>query len=150
MEHDGDAADTTGIDRILAFSDSVFAIAITLLVLDLRVTPDAHDLGRSLRDAWPHYLSYALSFFTIGVVWAQHHGLFRLIRRSDHVFLLINVLFLLWLAALPFPTGVLAEYLGKDGEQTAMLFYVGTWIVGTIPFNVLWRYAASGDRLLRP
>jgi uncharacterized membrane protein len=134
-----------GIERISAFSDGVFAIAITLLVLDLHVPSDARDLGRALLDAWPHYLSYTLSFVTIGIVWAQHHGLFRLIRRSDHVFLLINVVFLLWLAALPFPTGVLAEYLGKDGERTAMLFYSGTWIV-----NLLWRYAALGDRLLRP
>jgi uncharacterized membrane protein len=147
---DGEVADGVGVERILAFSDGVFAIAITLLVLDLHVPADAHDLWRALRDAWPHYLSYTLSFATIGIIWAQHHGLFRLIRRSDHVFLLINVLFLLWLAALPFPTAVLAEYLGKEGERTAMLFYSGMWIVGTIPFNLLWRYAARGDRLLKP
>ena len=146
----GGEAEGVGVERILAFSDGVFAIAITLLVLDLHVPDNAADLGRALRDAWPHYLSYTLSFVTIGVIWAQHHGLFRLIRRSDHVFLLINVFFLLWLAALPFPTAVLAGYLGKEGERTAMLFYSGMWVVGTVPFNLLWRYAASGDRLLWP
>lgn len=145
-----DAEEGVGIERILAFSDGVFAIAITLLVLDLHVPAGARDLGRALLDAWPRYLSYILSFVTIGVIWAQHHGLFRLIRRSDHVFLLINVLFLLWLAALPFPTAVLADYLGRAGERTAMLFYAGNWVIGTIPFNVLWGYAAAGDRLLRP
>lgn len=147
---DPDTQERIGVERILAFSDGVFAIAITLLVLDLHVPSGAPDLWRALLDAWPHYLSYTLSFVTIGVIWTQHHGLFRLIQRSDQVFLLINVLFLLWLAALPFPTGVLAEYLGKSGERTAMLFYSGAWIVGTIPFNLLWRYASTGNRLLRP
>jgi uncharacterized membrane protein len=139
-----------GVERLLAFSDGVFAIAITLLVLDLRVPVGARDLGHALLNAWPHYLSYALSFVTIGIVWANHHGLFRAVRRSDHTFLLINIVFLMWIAALPFPTTILADYLGKHGERTAMLVYTGSWVVGTIPFNLLWLYASAGNRLLGP
>jgi uncharacterized membrane protein len=139
-----------GIERLLTFSDGVFAIAITLLVLDLRVPIGARDLGHSLLTAWPHYLSYALSFVTIGIVWANHHSLFRTVRRSDHTYLLINIVFLMWVAALPFPTAILANYLGTHGERTAMLVYAGSWLIGVIPFNLLWLYASAGGRLLHP
>src|ERR687885_240656 len=110
------AGDALGVDRILAFSDGVFAIAITLLVLDLR-PPELH--GEGLWSAlwlqeWTHYVSYALSFIVIGIVWAQHHHLFTMIRRADHIFLLINIFFLMWLVFVPFPTAVLSEYLNNS------------------------------------
>ncbi|MDQ2741004.1 MAG: TMEM175 family protein, partial [Chloroflexota bacterium] len=100
-----------GVDRLLAFSDGVFAIAITLLVLDLHQPTVAHGLLGALLQEWPAYLSYALSFLIIGIIWAQHHAMFRSIRRTDHLFLLINVVFLMWIAVLPFPTALLAKYL---------------------------------------
>jgi uncharacterized membrane protein len=137
-----------GTERIVAFSDGVFAIAITLLILNVGVSAAGGDLPQELRKAWPEYVSYGLSFLIIGIIWAQHHALFTLIRRTDHVFLLINIVFLMWVAFLPFPTHVLGQYLGKGGEQTAMSFYSGTFLMGALAFNLLWRYASWGDRLL--
>jgi len=137
-----------GTERISAFSDGVFAIAITLLVLSIGVPTDTHGLPEELLDAWPKYLSYALSFIVIGIIWAQHHAIFALIKRTDHVFLLINVLFLMWVAFLPFPTQILGQNLGKHNEQAAMSFYAAVFVLGTLPFNLLWRYAAHGRRLL--
>jgi uncharacterized membrane protein len=140
----------TGTERILAFSDGVFAIAITLLVLDLKKPDVTHGLLSALEKQWPAYLSYLITFFVIGVVWAQHHHIFSFIARSDHTFRLINIVFLMFIALLPFPTGILADYLVNPHErQTAMVLYAGIWVVGTIPFNLLWGYAAYKNRLLR-
>src|SRR5579864_5181639 len=145
---DDAASDTPGTERILAFSDGVFAIAITLLVLNIGVSPDTRHLPEDLGRIWPEYLSYAMSFMIIGIIWAQHHTIFTLIKGTDHIFLLINIAFLMWIAFLPFPTHVLGEQLGKHGEQAAMSFYSGTFLAGTLVFNALWRYPASGRRLL--
>jgi uncharacterized membrane protein len=141
----------TGTARLLAFSDGVFAIAITLLILSIGV-PDIKS-GQSLPDAllkeWPAYLSYLMSFVIIGIIWAQHHHLFSHIVRTDHIFLLINVFFLMWIAFVPFPTLLLAKYLSNGHQQQlAMSIYAGTFLVGTIPFNLLWGYAAWKERLL--
>src|SRR5947209_4359375 len=138
-----------GTERLMAFSDGVFAIAITLLVLNISLPGHVVDLPRALRDLFPEYLSYAMSFMVIGVIWAQHHAIFGLIRRTDHVFILINILFLMWVAFLPFPAHVLGENLGRHGEQTAMILYAGTFLVGTLPYALLWNYAAWNNRLLR-
>ncbi len=96
--------------RIEAFSDGVFAIAITLLVIEIR--PPHVEGGGSLTEAlahlWPSYLGYAISFLVIGTIWANHHNRFRLISRSDHQFLFLNVLFLMCVAFIPFPTALLA------------------------------------------
>jgi uncharacterized membrane protein len=146
---DATTSESPGTERLLAFSDGVFAIAITLLVLDLRPPESKHGLLTGLLDLWPHYLSYVFSFVIIGIIWAQHHFIFRQIHRSDHVFLLINLLFLMWIVFLPFPTSILAEYLNyPHDQQTATSVYIGTFFVGVIPFNLLWRYAASDNRLL--
>ena len=136
--------------RILAFSDGVFAIAITLLVLELKVPHVETDLLGALRAEWPSYLSYSMSFIVIGVIWAQHHHVYAtMIVRSDHVFVLINVLFLMWVAFLPFPTAVLAEHLeNSQTAPTAMAFYTGTFLVGTLIYQLFWRYARHGHRLL--
>ena len=138
-----------GTERIMAFSDGVFAIAITLLVLNISLPGHVENLPRALRDLFPEYLSYAMSFLVIGIIWAQHHAIFGLIRRTDHVFLLINIIFLMWIGFLPFPAHVLGENLGKSGEQTAMILYAGTFLIGTLPFSLLWNYAAWDGRLLR-
>ncbi len=109
--------------RVEAFSDGVFAIAITLLVLEIRVpAPDATQHGRALlaalRGLWPSYLGYALSFVTIGIMWSNHHSIFHYVRRADRYFVLINVLFLMCISFLPFPTALLAEYLPEPGGRT--------------------------------
>lgn len=84
-----------GVDRLLTLSDGVFAIALTLLVLDLHQPTVAHGLRHAVLAQWPQYLSYALSFLIIGIIWAQHHLGYRYIRRTDHVFILLNILFLM-------------------------------------------------------
>jgi uncharacterized membrane protein len=141
--------DTT---RLETFSDGVFAIAITLLVLEIRVphVGEGESLVVALLGLWPSYLGYAVSFLQIGVIWANHHNRFRLLERSDHVLLFLNILFLLCVAFIPFPTALLAEYIqGSEGErQTAIAVYSGTLAVTGIFFTLLWLYAANDYRLV--
>src|SRR5579875_3582714 len=99
-----------GAERLLTLSDGVFAIAITLLVLSITVPKVDSGLWAALRHQWPQYLSYVESFLIIGIIWAQHHQMFRHIERVDHTFLLINIVFLMWIASLPFPTELLGNY----------------------------------------
>jgi uncharacterized membrane protein len=137
----GDIRETT---RIEAFSDGVFAIAITLLILDIKVprTPDV-GLARALTEQWPSYAAFVISFATISIMWINHHRLFTLIRRSDHVLLLLNSFLLFTVTVVPFPTALVAEYIGKPDERIATLVYSGTFIVIALAFNVLWRHAAK-------
>lgn len=141
--------DTT---RLETFSDGVFAIAITLLVLEIRVphAEESESLLVALLGLWPSYLGYAVSFLQIGVIWANHHNRFRLLERSDHVLLFLNILFLMCVAFIPFPTALLAEYIqGSEGErQTAIAVYSGTLAVTGIFFTLLWLYAARDYRLV--
>jgi uncharacterized membrane protein len=136
--------------RLEAFSDGVFAIAITLLVLDVGV--DASRGGRltdALLAAWPSYVGYAVSFLTIGIIWVNHHACFRHIGRVDRVLLFLNVLFLLFIAFIPFPTRLLAQHV-RGGDATAAAVVYGITLTCTaIFFNALWQYAARGRRLLR-
>ena len=128
--------------RVEAFSDGVIAIAITLLVLDVKVPPhdEASDLWRSLGDLWPSYVGFALSFVIIGIIWANHHDMFGLIGRVDRTLVLINLLFLLCVGFLPFPTALLAEYLGHDGERAAVNVYSGSMLAIALVYNLLWWY----------
>lgn len=140
--------------RIEAFSDGVFAIAITLLVLDIKV-PRVHELhGASLKHAllqqWPIYLAYVISFLTILIMWINHHKLFTQIRRTDHWFLLINGLLLMVVSVTPFPTALLAEHIRYPGAVLAAAVYSGFYVLLAVFFNLLWRYAAYRNRLLRP
>ncbi len=144
-------ADPTETGRIEAFSDGVFAIAITLLILDMKVPrgieqPD--QLARALLAQWPSYLAFLTSFATIGVMWLNHHRLFTLIRRADHLLMILNGLLLMGVCVVPFPTSLLAEYLGHPGGALAAMVYSGTYVVIAFFFNALWHYAAGGMRLL--
>jgi TMEM175 potassium channel family protein len=140
--------------RVEAFSDGIFAIAITLLVLNIRVpSPDLTGHGSTLLQAllglWPAYLGYLISFFTIGIMWVNHHNMFVLIRRTDRYFLLLSVFFLMCIAFLPFPTAVLAEYLGEPkGRRLAVALYSATFVLIAVAYNALWWYAVRGGRLL--
>lgn len=129
--------------RIEAFSDGVFAIAITLLIIEIGVphVEGGQSLGRRLLDLWPDYLAYALSFFTIGVYWANHHSLFRLFHATDHAFLMLNVLFLMTISFVPFPTAVVGEYL-KDPEHraAAMHIYAVGFILPATAWLIFWMY----------
>ena len=139
--------------RIEAFSDGVFAIAITLLVLDLKVPKEAEHgprLASALAAQWPAYLAFVTSFLTILVMWINHHRMFTLIGRADDRLLFYNGLLLMGVTLVPFPTSLVAEHLRDDGQRVAALVYNGTFIFLGICFNVLWRRAAVGDRLLDP
>jgi len=138
--------------RIEAFSDGVFAIAITLLVLDLQVPrgrPDGTALLRALVAQWPGYLAFVTSFATIGIMWINHHRLFSVIRRTDHTLLVFNGLLLLGVTFVPFPTALVAVYLEHPGSDIAAMVYNGTFVIIAVCFNLLWRYASAGNRLLR-
>jgi uncharacterized membrane protein len=136
----------TETSRLETFADGVFAIAITLLVLGLRSPAPDEDLGRALADQWPEFAAYVVSFLTIGIIWAQHHRLFKFIRRSDATFAMINVAFLMFVAFIPFPTGVLAQRLGSGVDAVgATLLYGGTMIGIAIMFNAIWLYASARD-----
>ncbi|MDB5077497.1 MAG: hypothetical protein JWO42_3676 [Chloroflexi bacterium] len=138
----------SGTERLLALSDGVFAIAITLLVLNLVPPTVNQGLGRALLDMWPSYLSYLMSFLLIGVIWTNHHSMFIHIKRTNQTFLLINIVFLLWVAVLPFPTSLLAKYLTVPSEQhLVMAIYAAMFVVGAVLFNVLWWYATYNRRL---
>ena len=137
--------------RIETFSDGVFAIAITLLIIEIGVPHAAvtESLSEKLIHLWPSYLGYAISFLVIGTVWANHHNRFRLIVRSDHVLLFLNVLFLMCVAFLPFPTALLAEYIREEEHRiTAVAVYSGTLAVTAVFFTLLWLYAAGNYRLV--
>jgi uncharacterized membrane protein len=133
--------------RLETFSDGVFAIAATLLILDVRVE-GAH-LGHELRHIWPSYAAYAVSFITIGIMWLNHHTVFEQIARCDRRFLLINVFFLMMVAFVPFPTRLVAEHLRDDDLTAAALAYGITLTLTAVFYNLLWFYAARNRRLLR-
>ncbi|MDX6380766.1 MAG: potassium channel family protein [Rubrobacteraceae bacterium] len=139
--------------RIEAFSDGVFAIAITLLVIEIGVPhldngPEGTTLFGALIGQWPSYLGYVISFLQIGVVWANHHNRFTYIVRSDHIFLFLNILFLMCVAFIPFPTALLAEYIESEERTIAVAVYTGTLAVTAVCFTLLWYYAANGYRLV--
>ena len=150
------APGTSESDRLETFCDGVFAIAITLLVLEIKV-PTAErvhaegGLLPALAALWPSYVGYLIGFFTIGIMWTNHHAIFLHVRRTDRYFLLINVLFLLFIAFIPFPTAVLAEYLPEPAERRgAVMLYSATMVLMALAYNAVWRYAVWGGRLLAP
>jgi len=131
--------------RIEAFSDGVFAIAITLLILEIRVPPQTAEgvLRDALLGLWPSYLAFLASFMTIGVMWLNHHRLFILINKKDDGLIALNLLLLLGITWLPFPTALLAEHLlgPHVDEQAAAVVYAGSFFAISVVFNVMWRYA---------
>ena len=132
----------TETTRVEAFSDGVFAIAITLLILEIKVPREdaAGPLAAQLVRLWPSYLAFLASFANIGVMWLNHHRLFGLIRRSDDGLVGLNLLLLLGVTFVPFPTAVLAEHLLGHEQRTAGLLYGGTFVGLAVVFNLLWRY----------
>jgi uncharacterized membrane protein len=137
--------------RTEAFSDGVFAIAITLLILNV-VLPEHHEpLGHALLRLWPSYAAYAISFVTIGIMWVNHHTIFRHIERVDRRFMLLNLLLLMCIAFVPFPTRVAAEFARSDENRRAAALLYGITLTTTAVFFIsLWLYAARGGRLLSP
>src|SRR3954452_2848868 len=134
--------------RVEAFSDGVFAISITLLVLEIRPPTDYETLLHGLAELWPSYLAYAVTFLFIGQVWANHHVMFDHIRAADRMVLLLNTVLLMVVAFLPFATSVLAgAFREGPGERTAVVFYGIAFDVTALTFNGVWQYACR-HRLL--
>ncbi|HYL08644.1 MAG TPA: TMEM175 family protein, partial [Candidatus Udaeobacter sp.] len=104
--------------RLEAFADGIFAFAATLLILNLTVLPGA-PLGDQLKSIWPSYVAYAVSFITIGIIWVNHHTVMHQVSRVDRLFLLLNVLFLMLIAFIPFPTRLLAQSINLSAQSNA-------------------------------
>src|SRR6266516_469739 len=141
--------------RLEAFSDGVFAVAITLLVLNIKILPDdvltnGNVWGKSgLGGQLPALLAFVTSFFTIGIMWINHHRLFTHIKRTDTGLQLFNLLLLLLIVFIPFPTALLAQqYAVHPDQHLAAAIYSGTNTIMAICFNLLWRYASYHNRLL--
>jgi uncharacterized membrane protein len=144
-----DEAAEEGIGRILALSDGVFAIAITLLILEIALPATTGDTGltKALLGLWPRYLAYVLSFVVIARFWMAHHLAFRLIGRYDGVLMWLNLLLLMFVAFLPFPTAVVGEH---NGSPAAAVLYGATVVVAGAASTAYWWYASRRGRLLRP
>ncbi len=168
QEAEGEDEADTG--RLEAFSDGVFAVAITLLALDLHVPTTVElkqqvDLLGALVHQWPVYVAYTISFAFILIMWINHHGMFKLIRRSDHLLLIFNGLLLLFIVAVPFSTSLLAQYLSSTpqylpstpqypsssyarDQHVAAAVFSGIYLLIALLYNAVWRYAAHNRRLI--
>lgn len=140
--------------RLEALSDGVIAIAITLLILEIRV-PDvgessAQEVWAALTALWPEYLGYLISFATIGIMWANHHLIFRFITRTNHYLILANLFLLFCIATIPFPTALMADTLGHPAERIGVTVYSGWFVMCAVAFNALWLYAVRADGLIEP
>jgi uncharacterized membrane protein len=142
--------------RIEAFSDGVFAIAITLLVLELMPvvnnalnTQSTPSLFGAIASHWPMFLAFATSFATIGIMWMNHHRLYNIITRSNHILLILNLLLLFAVTFIPFPTAMLGERWDEPViRQEATIIYCATFLAAAIFFNILWRYVTYRGHLL--
>ncbi len=143
-----------GTNRLEAFSDGVFAIAITLLILEVKAPDGAGSLAHRLGEAWPSYASFLISFAVIGTMWLNHDRMFQLIHRSDHGVVLANLFLLLVISAIPFPTKVVGDELNRGtfaDQRTATILYGVTFVAASIAFPLLWHAACrGGGRLLAP
>jgi uncharacterized membrane protein len=135
--------------RLEAFSDGVFAIAATLLVLELRVPESGTDLVHALVDLWPAYAAYLVSFLTIGIIWVNHHTLLEHCRRADRRFLYLNLLLLVTVAIVPFPTALVGRYiLSETGSTAALAIYGLGAVLIAIAFSAVFFYATHDGRLI--
>jgi uncharacterized membrane protein len=148
-KEDNSHIDKLGLDRLIFFSDAVFAIAITILALEIHL-PAADgpvsnsELLKNLLAIWPEYLGYVISFLVIGTLWMGHHRKFLLIKHHDRRLLFLNLILLMSIAFIPFSTSVISEY----GNLTATIFYALTIAVAGLFSALVWWYAARNYRLV--
>ena len=150
-DQDASEQNRIGLERLIFVSDAVFAIAITILVLDIHLPPagDIVDNGQLLlilTGLWPKYLAYIISFWVIGFYWISHHRKFLMIKRFDNRLLRLNLLLLMVIAFIPFPTAVLSE----SGNRTATIFYALIMALGGLLVSLLWWHAARNHNLVDP
>jgi uncharacterized membrane protein len=132
-------------ERTGAFSDGIFAIAATLLVLEIHAPdPATSELWQALAQEWPAYLGYAISFATLGIVWVNHHALLDALTRVDRTVLFLNLLLLAIVGFVPFPTGFLADaFRAGEGQRVATIVYGGTMLAMSTAFSLTWTYVST-------
>lgn len=140
------------VDRIASFSDAVFAVAITLLILNIDVpsipkSMAEKDLGPAVRALWPSFMIFILSFVIIGFFWIFHHRLFRFVEKHDTVFIWLNMFFLMCIVFMPFASDMIGEY---GGTEIGTIIYAASWAVTSAVMAVLWWYAAHFRSLVSP
>lgn len=141
--------------RIEGFSDGVFAIAITLLVLDLHVPEEnsiknGNDLIIFLKNQWPTFLAFVLSFFSIFIMWVNHHKIFKQIYSRNSAITFANGLILFLVSAVSYPTALLARYFDGEASSIVVAIYTGIFVLINLSYNLLWYLASKNKELLRP
>lgn len=137
--------------RVEAFSDGVFAIAITLLILTIAQPDYSKNLAHQLAERWPSLAAYAVSFAVIGIMWLNHHTIFSHLERVDRGLFYRNLLLLMTIVFIPYPTGIFGETLRLHHDaKTAAVFYSATMTVNALAWSAVWLHASVGRRLLRP
>ena len=132
--------------RLETFSDGVFAVAITLLVLGLHVNAPPGGLASALGREWPHYATYVVSFLTIGIIWMNHHAQYERIARVDRTLMLVNLVLLMFVTLIPFPTGLLADHLSAPSDQhVAAAVYAGSLLAMGVAFFATYLWAMHAD-----
>jgi uncharacterized membrane protein len=137
--------------RLETLTDGVFAIAITLLALTIAQPSDYQRLAHQIGERWPSLAAYAVSFAIIGIMWLNHHTVFSHLERVDRPLFYLNLLLLMTIAFLPYPTGVFGEALRRgEGARAAAVLYSASMVVNGLAWAALWLYASHGRRLLHP
>ena len=140
--------------RLEAFSDGVFAVAITLLALNITVEGPAspYSLAHQLGSRWPAFVAYLISFTTIGIIWVNHHSLIRSIKAVDRTLLFVNLLLLLFVVLIPFSTATADEYLtrGTWDSNVAMVLFNGVFLGMSVGFGAIFEWTLHGDRVYTP
>jgi uncharacterized membrane protein len=140
--------------RLEAFSDGVFAVAITLLALDLTVAGPAGNgsLADQLHEKWPAFLAYLISFFMIGIIWVNHHVLVRSIVKVNRMLLFLNLVLLMFVVLIPFTTATVADYFSRHNwdTQVAMMLYGGVFLGMSIGFGTIFEWTLHGERVYQP
>jgi uncharacterized membrane protein len=143
-----------GRSRLEAFSDGVFAVAITLLALDLTVAgPEGTgSLTDQLQEKWPAFLAYLISFFMIGVIWVNHHALIRQVTKVNRTLLFLNLVLLLFVVLIPFSTAIVADYFSRHNWDTrvAMMIYGGVFLGMSAAFGAIFEWTLHGERMYQP
>jgi uncharacterized membrane protein len=130
-------------NRLEAFSDGVFAVAITLLVLEISI-PAGDNLWHQLKEEWPSFASFFVCFWVIGIIWVNHHGVIDHLKRADRGVLYLNLLVLMTVVFIPFSTELFAVHLksGAD-EKVAAIVYSSSFLAMGVSFGLLWTYVTS-------
>jgi uncharacterized membrane protein len=141
--------------RIEGFSDAVFAIAVTLLVLDLHVPEEntisnGNDLLIFIKNQWPTFLAFVLSFFSIFIMWVNHHKIFKQIYSRNSAIMFANGLILFLVSAVSYPTALLARYFNGEASSVVVAIYTGIFVLINLSYNLLWFLASKNKKLLRP